>query len=106
MLDKGYLGGGAAGRNTAIIRSNYRTPEGVAFYGESVKLYERLSAELDFNVMFSQHGHLTLAHTDAGIVTLQRARRDQQAARRRVAGRRPRRDPRAVPAARSRTGAA
>src|SRR6266851_3982840 len=38
LLDKGYLGGGASGRNTAIIRSNYRTPQGVAFYDESVKL--------------------------------------------------------------------
>ena len=41
VLDKGYLGGGGSGRNTAIIRSNYRTPEGTAFYNESVKLYER-----------------------------------------------------------------
>src|SRR5436853_6416676 len=70
VLDKGYLGGGSSGRNTAIIRSNYRTPEGVAFYDESVKLYERLALELDYNVMFSQQGHLTLAHTDRGITTL------------------------------------
>src|SRR5262249_28891194 len=70
VLDKGYLGGGASGRNTAIIRSNYRTPEGVAFYDESVKLYERLAQELDYNVMFSQQGHLTLAHTDRGVTTL------------------------------------
>jgi sarcosine oxidase subunit beta len=70
VLDKGYLGGGASGRNTAIIRSNYRTPEGVAFYDESVKLYERLALELDYNVMFSQQGHLTLAHTERGVVTL------------------------------------
>src|SRR5262245_56435023 len=70
VLDKGYLGGGASGRNTAIIRSNYRTPEGVAFYDESVKLYEQLAGELDYNVMFSQQGHLTLAHTDRGIITL------------------------------------
>src|SRR5215475_15485803 len=54
VLDKGYLGGGASGRNTAIVRSNYRTAEGVAFYDESVKLYERLAVELDYNVMFSQ----------------------------------------------------
>src|SRR6266540_6381376 len=67
VLDKGYLGGGASGRNTAIIRSNYRTPEGVAFYDESVKLYEGLSAELGYNVLFSQQGHLTLAHTDSAI---------------------------------------
>jgi sarcosine oxidase subunit beta len=70
VLDRGYLGGGASGRNTAIIRSNYRTPQGVAFYDESVKLYERLALELDYNVMFSQQGHLTLAHTDRGVTTL------------------------------------
>jgi sarcosine oxidase subunit beta len=70
VLDRGYLGGGASGRNTAIIRSNYRTPEGVAFYDESVKLYETLALELDYNVMFSQQGHLTVAHTDRGVTTL------------------------------------
>lgn len=70
VLDKGYLGGGASGRNTAIIRSNYRTPEGVAFYNESVKLYETLAGELDYNLMFSQQGHLTTAHTDRGVTTL------------------------------------
>ena len=70
VLDKGYLGGGASGRNTAIVRSNYRTAEGVPFYQESVKLYEQLAGDLDFNVMFSQHGHLTLAHTDRGINSL------------------------------------
>src|SRR6202158_2134674 len=70
VLDKGYLGGGASGRNTAIIRSNYRTPQGVAFYDESVKLYERLAGELDYNIMFSQQGHLTLAHTDRGVTGL------------------------------------
>src|SRR3989442_7004539 len=70
VLDKGYLGGGASGRNTAIIRSNYRTPQGVAVYDESVKLYERLALELDFNVMFSQQGHLTVAHTERGVTGL------------------------------------
>src|SRR5262250_1227167 len=70
VLDKGYLGGGASGRNTAIIRSNYRTPQGVAFYDESVKLYERLALDLDYNVMFSQQGHLTVAHTDRGVTSL------------------------------------
>src|SRR5215468_9101503 len=70
VLDKGYLGSGASGRNTAIIRSNYRTPEGVAFYDESVRLYERLALELDYNVMFSQQGHLTVAHTERGVTTL------------------------------------
>jgi sarcosine oxidase subunit beta len=71
ILEKSYIGAGASGRNTTIIRSNYRTPEGAAFYGESVRLYERLSNELDFNLMFSQHGHLTLAHSDRAMITMQ-----------------------------------
>src|SRR5207248_3402709 len=55
VLEQSYIGSGASGRNTTIIRSNYRTPEGAAFYSTSVQLYEQLSAELDFNLMFSQH---------------------------------------------------
>jgi sarcosine oxidase subunit beta len=70
VLEKNYIGAGASGRNTAIIRSNYRTPEGVAFYDESVKLYEELSVRLGYNVLFSQQGHLTLAHTDSAITGL------------------------------------
>ena len=70
VLEKRYIGSGGSGRNTTIIRSNYLTPEGVLFYDESVKLYEDLSSELDFNVMFSQRGHLTLAHTDASLRTM------------------------------------
>ncbi len=69
VLERNYIGSGAAGRNTTIIRANYRTPEGAAFYSASVKLYEGLSAELDFNMLFSQQGHLTLAHSDRGIIT-------------------------------------
>lgn len=67
VLEKHYIGAGASGRNTAIIRSNYRTPEGVAFYDESVRLYEGLSVRLGYNVLFSQQGHLTLAHSDSAI---------------------------------------
>lgn len=70
VLDKGYLGGGASGRNTAIVRSNYLTPEGVRFYDRSVRLYQELSSELNINVMFSQLGHLTLAHSDASLRTM------------------------------------
>ena len=69
VLDKGYLGGGNTARNTTIIRSNYLTPEGVAFYKESVELYRDLSIELDINLMYSERGHLTLAHTDAAVRT-------------------------------------
>lgn len=67
VLEKGYLGGGNTARNTAVIRANYVTPQSVRFYAESVRLYENLSAELDFNIMFSQRGQLTLAHTDASL---------------------------------------
>ena len=70
VLEKGYIGSGGSGRNTAIIRSNYLTPEGVRFYDRSVKLYERLAGELNFNVMFSQRGHLTLAHSDSSLRTM------------------------------------
>ena len=70
LLDKSYLGAGASGRNTAILRSNYRTPEGIPFYDASLKLYERMSQELDWNVLFSQCGHLTLAHNDSSVTGL------------------------------------
>lgn len=70
VLDKGYLGGGNTARNTAIVRANYLTPEGVAFYKESMGLFETLSQELDFNVMYTRKHHLTLAHTDASVRTM------------------------------------
>jgi sarcosine oxidase subunit beta len=70
VLEQSYIGSGAAGRNTTIIRANYRTPEGAAFYKRSVELYERLSAELDFNLLFSQQGHLTLAHSERAMVVM------------------------------------
>jgi hypothetical protein len=60
VLEQGYIGSGAAGRNTTILRSNYKTPEGARFYDAGLRTYERLSAELDFNLLFSQCGHLTL----------------------------------------------
>ena len=69
VLEKGWLGGGNTARNTTIVRSNYLTPEGAAFYEESRKLYQGLSAELDINLMMSERGHLTLAHTDAAVRT-------------------------------------
>ena len=67
LLEKSYLGAGASGRNTAILRSNYRTPQGVAFYDASLKLYEKMSSELGWNVLFSQCGHMTLGHTDTAV---------------------------------------
>ncbi len=70
VVEKAYIGGGGSGRNTAIVRSNYLTPEGSAFYDRSVKLYEGLAADLNFNVMFEQRGHLTLAHNDGSLRTM------------------------------------
>ncbi|MCT7375238.1 sarcosine oxidase subunit beta family protein [Chelativorans salis] len=63
VLEKGWLGSGNIGRNTTIVRSNYLLPESVRFYDFSVKLWENLSHELNYNVMFSQRGILNLAHS-------------------------------------------
>jgi sarcosine oxidase subunit beta len=63
VLEKGYLGGGNTGRNTQVIRSNYFWPKSSAFFDRSLQLYEGLSRELNFNVMLSQRGILTLAHS-------------------------------------------
>ncbi len=70
VIEKAYIGSGGSGRNTAIVRSNYLTPEGSRFYDRSVKLYERLSDDLNFNVMFEQRGHMTLAHNDGSLRTM------------------------------------
>jgi sarcosine oxidase subunit beta len=70
ILEKNYIGSGAAGRNTTILRSNYKTPEGARFYDASVKLYEGLGQEMDFNLLFSQCGHLTLAHSDRAMFVM------------------------------------
>lgn len=70
VLERFYLGAGNSGRNTAILRSNYRTQEGIPFYDESIKLWEGLPAELEYNLLFSQQGHLTIGHTDAAMTGL------------------------------------
>ena len=70
ILEKNYIGSGAAGRNTTILRSNYKTPEGARFYDASVKLYEGLGEDLNFNLLFSQCGHLTLAHSDRAMFVM------------------------------------
>ena len=70
VLERGWLAGGNTARNTAIVRANYLTSDGVRFYGESVRLFERLSNDLDFNILYSRRGHLTLAHTDASVRTM------------------------------------
>ncbi|MDH3661503.1 MAG: sarcosine oxidase subunit beta family protein [Alphaproteobacteria bacterium] len=63
VLEKGWLGGGNTGRNTTIIRSNYLWDESARIYDHAVKLWEGLSKELNYNVMFSQRGVMHLAHT-------------------------------------------
>jgi len=65
VIEKGWLGGGNTGRNTTTIRSNYFYPESVALYDFSLKLYEGLSQELNYNIMLSQRGVATVAHSDA-----------------------------------------
>ena len=70
VLEKSYIGSGAAGRNTTILRSNYKTVEGARFYDASLKLYEGLGAQLNFNLLFSQNGHLTLAHSDRAMFVM------------------------------------
>ncbi len=73
VLEKGWIGGGNTGRNTTIIRSNYFHPQSAALYDLSVSLYEGLSRELDYNIMFSQRGIMEVAHTDAEMESIARA---------------------------------
>jgi sarcosine oxidase subunit beta len=63
VLEKGWIGGGNTGRNTTIIRSNYLFDESAGLYDHALKLWEGLSQELNYNVMFSQRGVMMLAHT-------------------------------------------
>src|SRR5213076_46166 len=67
VLEKGAIGLGNTGRNTTIIRSNYLWDESARIYEHSLKLWEGLSAELNFNIMLSQRGVLNLAHNEADI---------------------------------------
>ena len=72
VIDKGWLGGGNTGRNTTIIRSNYMWDESAGIYEHSLKLWENLSQELNFNTMFSQRGVLTLAHSEHELKEMNR----------------------------------
>jgi sarcosine oxidase subunit beta len=63
VLERGWIGGGNTGRNTTIVRSNYLYPESARLYDFSLKLYEGLSRELNFNIMLSQRGLILLAHS-------------------------------------------
>jgi sarcosine oxidase subunit beta len=72
VLEKGWLGGGNTGRNTTIIRSNYLYDESAAIYEHALKLWENLSRELNYNVMFSQRGVMMLAHNSHDVQSLKR----------------------------------
>src|ERR1700730_3306608 len=72
VLEKGWLGGGHTGRNTTIIRSNYLWEESAALYEHALKLWEGLSQELNYNVMYSPRGVLMLAHNTHDVHVLKR----------------------------------
>jgi sarcosine oxidase subunit beta len=63
VVEKGWIGGGNTGRNTTVIRSNYLFDESAALYDHALKMWENLSQELNYNVMFSPRGVMMLAHT-------------------------------------------
>ena len=63
VFDAGYIGGGASGRNTQVIRANYNTPENVPLYKASLAIWRTLGRELDFNIQFSTQGELDLCHS-------------------------------------------
>ena len=72
VLEKGWLGGGNTGRNTTVVRSNYLWDESAGIYEKSLKLWEGLAQELNFNLMFSQRGVLNLAHNQHALRELRR----------------------------------
>ena len=72
VLEKGWLGGGNTARNTTIVRSNYLWDESANIYEKSLKLWEGLSQDLNFNVMFSQRGVMNLAHNQHDLRDLSR----------------------------------
>ena len=72
VLEKGWIGGGNTGRNTTIIRSNYLWDESAAIYEHSLRLWEGLSQRLNYNLMFSQRGVLTIAHSEHELKEMSR----------------------------------
>jgi sarcosine oxidase subunit beta len=72
VLEKGWIGGGNTGRNTTIVRSNYLWDEAAQLYEKSMKLWEGLSQDLNYNVMFSQRGVYNLGHTLQDMRDIQR----------------------------------
>jgi len=73
VFERSYIGGGATGRNTTVLRANYKMPESVAFFKQSFELYRNLSLELDYNLLMSRRGLFWLAHSENSL-RLQRER--------------------------------
>jgi sarcosine oxidase, subunit beta len=67
VLERSYIGSGGSGRNTTVLRANYKTPETIPFFRASLGLYRTLSQDLDFNLLFSPRGLLWLAHSDNAL---------------------------------------
>ena len=67
VFERSYIGAGGSGRNTTVLRANYKTPETIPFFKASFDLYRTLSQELDFNMLLSQRGLLWLAHSEASL---------------------------------------
>jgi sarcosine oxidase subunit beta len=72
VVERGWIGGGNTGRNTTIVRSNYLFPESARLYDFSLKLYEGLSQDLNFNIMLSQRGLVMLAHSRHDLDSMSR----------------------------------
>ncbi len=72
VIERGWLGGGNTGRNTTVVRSNYLFPESARLYDFSLRLYEGLSRELNFNIMLSQRSHVMLAHSRHDLESISR----------------------------------
>ena len=72
VVEKGWIGGGNTGRNTTIIRSNYLWDASAGLYDHALKLWEGLSQEINYNVMFSQRGVMNLAHNLQDVRDLKR----------------------------------
>ena len=85
VMEKGWIGGGNTGRNTTIVRSNYLWDEIAQLYEQSMKLWEGLSQDLNYNVMFSQRGVINLAHTLQDMRDIRAPGQCQPAQRRRCA---------------------
>jgi sarcosine oxidase subunit beta len=67
VLERAYIGAGGSGRNTTVLRANYKTPEAIRFYKASFDLYRQLAQELEYNLLYSPRGLLWLAHSEPSL---------------------------------------